>query len=60
MGQIVEPNLRDTQLAFGTKVLEIHKNYVNRSGFYPSSVSKLNQMSPCTPEVDMDGRIGRV
>ena len=54
------PTYEVSQLDFVTKVLEIHKNYVNRSGFYPSSVPKLSQMSPCTPGVDMDGRIGRV
>ena len=47
------------QLAFGTKVLEIHNNYINRSGFYPSSVSQLNQTSPCTPDLALVGQIVR-
>ena len=48
------------QLVFRTKVVEIHKNYVNRSSFNSSVVSNLNQTSPCTPKVEMDGQIGCV
>ena len=39
---------------------KIHKKYINRLLFYPSFVPKLNEVSPCTPDVEVDGQNCRV
>ena len=39
---------------------KIHKKYINRLLFYPSSVPKLNEVSPCTPDGEVDGQNRRV